>query len=183
MRKLKKIIISFIVGILLLSPLVFFQVKYGLLEFKSIFFLRQPLWYSVSLGLLLVLMDLVFPPLEKFLTATFSFKYRWVFLEILPLILAYGGSLSTLIYPHLLFFILSIYVVVRLAFFHAKWDWLFFLLGALFFPTLEIMGSSFHLLQYSDADFLGIPYWLPLQWGVLALSARRFIDVIEARVQ
>ncbi len=182
MQKFKKIIISFLVGILLLSPLVFFQVQFGLLEFRSTFLLRQPLWYLIALGFLFVLMDLVFPPLEKILTATFSFKFRWVFLEILPLILAYGGSLSTPVYPHLLFFILAIYIVARLSFFHAKWDWLFFLLGALFFPTLEILGSSLQLLQYSDADFLGIPYWLPLQWGVLALSGRRFIDVIEAKV-
>ena len=183
MSKLKKLILSFTLGILLLSPLVFFQVKYGLLEFKSMFFLKQPLWFLFSLGIIFVIMDFIFPPLEKLLTATFSFKHRWVFLEILPLVLAFIGALSTFVYPYLIFFILSLYTVIRLSFFHAKWDWLFFLLGALFFTTLEILATSFNLLRYADPDFLGIPYWLPLQCGVLTLSARRFIDVIEERIK
>ncbi len=179
-KTLFKILGSSLLGAFFLTPLIALQASLGLVEFSRPVFFQIDWWVPLLLAWVSVLMTFTFPWLEEFLTATFTFKHRFIFAEFFAIAAAFIGISVTQAYPYLMVFILSIYVLFRLGFFHAKWDWLFFLMGALIFPTFEMMLISMGLYHFSDADFLGIPYWLPLEWGVVSLATRRISHVIEA---
>jgi hypothetical protein len=76
-------------------------------------------------------------------------------------------------YPYLLLLGLLFVVLVRLIFFHEAFDWLFFIFGACLGPTLEIFLTNLGLYHFNEPDFLGMPFWLPVFWGNVALAIRR----------
>ncbi len=179
---LKKIFYSGLTGAVFLTPLSFLQAHFGIIEFTHPSFLGLAAWVPGMFALIFVGMTLFFPLLEKTLTATFQFKKRNIFIEFLAILIAFTGPVFTQNYPNLLVLILGIYVLFRLGFFYAKWDWLFFLLGALIGPTVEIFLMNTDAYHFANTDFLGIPNWLPLLWGIVAMSGRRMADVIEKMV-
>jgi|GEM_PF-1997433 len=180
MRWLRQILYAGLVGIVILTPLIWLQVHYKILEFTRPYFLGLPWWSPFGYALIFIAMALVFPFLEEVLTATFTFKHRYIFMEFLPIYAAFLGPIFTRDFPYLIVFPLAIYVVARLGFFHAKWDWLFFLMGALIGPTVEalLVGANFY--HFENPDFMGLPYWLTLQWGIVTMSGRRIVNVVEA---
>lgn len=177
----KKIIYSALLGFILLTPLTWLQVHFQICEYKNPNFFELAWWAPASYSFVFVLMTLCFPPLERMLTATFAFKAWSLLLEFTGILVAFMGPIFTKEYPYLMVFILSLYVLFRLGFFHAKWDWLFFLLGATIGPTLQIFLISFDWYHFTDPDFLGIPYWLPLLCGIVSMAGRRVADVIEGQ--
>jgi hypothetical protein len=179
MHWIKKIFYAFTVGAILLSPLGWLQVRFQYVEYQNPVFLKMAWWVPLAYGLVFVAMVILFPPLEEVLTATFTFKHRYVFLEFIPICFAFLGPAFTQEYPYLMVLILAIYVLCRLGFFHAKWDWLFFLIGALLGPTIEILLISANLYHFSSPDFMGTPYALPLIWGIVTMSGRRIVNVLE----
>ncbi|MFO1518931.1 MAG: hypothetical protein U1F57_04600 [bacterium] len=179
MRGLKKSVFGFFIGVVLLTPLDILQVHYRILEYPTPKFFQIAWWVPLAFGLSFLTIVWLFPYLEETLTATFTFKHRFIFLEFIAIILTFMGPIVTQSYPLLIVFLFSIYVLIRLGFFHAKWDWLFFLIGALVATTVEIGLTSFDLYHFTDPDFWGIPYWLPLEWGIAAMSGRRIAYVVE----
>src|SRR4029453_5829422 len=177
---LKKILYGSLIGIVLLTPLIWLQVHYKVQEFTQPRFLGLPVWAPLGYAVIFIAMALVFPPLEELLTATFTFKHRYIFMEFLPIYAAFLGPIFTREYPYLIVFLLAIYVVARLGFFHAKWDWLFFLIGALIGPTVEALLVGANLYHFENPDFLGLPYWLCLEWGMVTMSGRRIVNVVES---
>lgn len=178
---LKKIFYSALVGLLVITPLTWLQVYFHICEYHRPDFWGLAWWAPASYAFVFVLMTLTFPPLERILTATFAFSPWTLLLEFAGILVAFLGPIFTKQYPYLMVFILSLYVLFRLGFFHAKWDWLFFLLGATVGPTLQIFLISFDLYHFTDPDFLGIPYWLPLLCGIVAMAGRRVADVIAGQ--
>ncbi len=176
---LKKILYSGFLGFLVLTPLTWLQVHFQICEYRNPSFWGLPWWAPASYSFVFILMTLSFPPLERILTATFDFKVWTLLLEFAGIVVAFMGPILTKDFPYLIVFILSLYVLFRLGFFHAKWDWLFFLIGALVGPTMQIFLISFDLYHFTDPDFLGIPYWLPLLCGIVAMAGRRLANVIE----
>ncbi|MBL7685819.1 MAG: hypothetical protein JNK65_07305 [Deltaproteobacteria bacterium] len=179
MQWTKKIIYGFLIGVLLFTPLGWWQARHQLLEFSHPYFLQIPLWVPFAYGLCFLFVIFLFPFLEKILTATFTFDHRFIFWEFIIIILVMMMPVFTESYPFLILFIFSIYIVARFGFFHAKWDWLFFLIGALLATTVEMMLTSFNLYHYSDPDFWELPFWVPFQWGIIAMSCRRIAYVVE----
>ncbi len=176
----QKILLGFLGGVLLFIPFLHFSVQFEIVQYSNARFFGLPLWIYFFYGTLSALMTFFFPKLENYLTATFVFKRYYIFLEYFAIGFAFLIPLFFRSNSLIIFSLLGIYTIFRLGFFHAKWDWLFFVLGALLGPTFELLLSNFDLLRYPDPDFWGIPYWLPVQWGIIAMSGRRFADVIDA---
>jgi hypothetical protein len=179
MKWLKKSFFGFFIGVFLITPLDWVQTHFGIVEYHFPYFFKLAWWTPLAYGLVFLWMALFFPFLEELLTATFTFKRRTLFIEVLAIIVAFFGPVLTQEYPYLIVFILAIYVLFRLGFFHAKWDWLFFVIGALLGPTVEVLLINYDLYHFTDPNFMGIPYWLPLEWGIVAMSGRRIADVLE----
>ncbi len=176
---IKKILTGFFGGILLFIPFLHFDAQFEIIQYSNASYFNLPLWIFFFYGTLSVLMVYFFPKLENYLTATFYFKRYLIFIEYLAIAFAFLIPIFFRSNSLLIFSFLGIYTLLRLGFFHAKWDWLFFVLGALLGPTFELFLSNFDLVRYPDPDFWGIPYWLPVQWGILAMSGRRFADVLD----
>ena len=60
--------------------------------------------------------------------------------------------------------------------FKKKNDLLFFVVAAIAGPVGEGLVSSSGLWKYSGQTIFGIPYWLPLAWGITAIIIKRLID-------
>ncbi len=168
-------------GLLVITPLTWLQVHFQICEYHHPDFFELAWWAPASYAFVFILMTLAFPPLERILTATFAFNPWTLLIEFAGILMAFLGPIFTKEYPSLMGFILSLYVLFRLGFFHAKWDWLFFLLGATVGPTMQILLISMDWYHFTDPDFLGIPYWLPLLCGIVAMAGRRIADVIEGQ--
>lgn len=81
---------------------------------------------------------------------------------------------SHLKWPYFVFWLLAMLLSLRLIFTYAKWDWFFFLLGSLLGTSLEAWMISWGKMEFLDPARLGIPLWIPLIWGGISLSARRW---------
>jgi len=165
---------------MLLAPLIAFQVRSEIIEFHSPVFFKLAWWCPLIYAVIFVTMAFLFPFLEEILTATFTFKRRTIVFEFMAIVFAFIGPIFTQRYPYLIVFILAIYVIFRLGFIYAKWDWFFFLIGALLGTSVEALLIGIDLYHYNDPGFVGIPYWLPLSWGIVTMSGRRIADVIES---
>jgi hypothetical protein len=82
-------------------------------------------------------------------------------------------------YPYILSLSLLLVVLVRLIFFHYPLDILYFIFGACVGPTVELVLTNLHLYFFAEPDFLGMPYWLPIFWGNVALAMRRVSWILE----
>lgn len=59
-----------------------------------------------------------------------------------------------------------------------KDDIKYYVVAAISGPIGEILVSSSGLWKYQGETILGIPYWLPLAWGITALAIKKFIQNI-----
>ena len=60
-----------------------------------------------------------------------------------------------------------------------KGDLSYFLIAFILGPIGEIVAIKFGALQYSNPNFLGIPIWLPVLWGCLAILFNRLISIFK----
>lgn len=59
---------------------------------------------------------------------------------------------------------------------HRKGDAYFFAAGAVTGSIGEIAAAQYGAWQYPSPDFLGIPLWLPLLWGMGAMLVKRLAE-------
>lgn len=60
-------------------------------------------------------------------------------------------------------------------------DKIFFLVAALVGPLAEIAAAYRGAWTYTRYDFLLIPVWLPLAWGVVIVAIKRISNLISER--
>ena len=77
--------------------------------------------------------------------------------------------------PIILTFILIIICIIYFIFFRVKNDLIYFLIAAIFGPIGEAIVSASGLWKYNGQTIFGIPYWLPLAWGITAVMIKRLI--------
>ncbi|MDO8480440.1 MAG: DUF2878 family protein [Nanoarchaeota archaeon] len=80
-------------------------------------------------------------------------------------------------YPFILFALLLAIAVFAL-WGRGKNDFAIFLFAAFWGSVLEIAGLVFGVGSYANAQFWGLPLWIPVLWGITALFVK---EVTEAR--
>jgi hypothetical protein len=80
--------------------------------------------------------------------------------------------------PTLLLLILIILISIYFIFLKEKNDIVYFLIAAIFGPIGEAIVSASGLWKYYGQTVFGVPYWLPLAWGITAIMIKRFIASI-----
>lgn len=175
----RKIVMAFALGTLTFTPWEILMVRAGVVEYAKPQFLGIPLWLPLLFGaaacgaiLFLVVFDRFFHTQLEYQGGHLVFEYLLLALVYTPILLFHGT-------PYLLSLGLLLIVALRLSIFHQPWDVLVFLIGACLGPTLELLLTSLNLYFFTEPDFLGMPYWLPLLFGVAMLAMRRLAWVLE----
>jgi len=60
-----------------------------------------------------------------------------------------------------------------------KGDAYFLLIGAALGAVAEIIAIHYGVWQYANPSFLGIPMWLPIAWGIIAVLIRRMAESVS----
>lgn len=149
-------------------------VQYSKPEFMGISW-WSPLGFGVGTGLAILL----FVGIDRLLHVQLEYQGGKLVFEYLLIALFYTLILLFRGSPYLLSLGLLLLMVLRLIFFHQPWDVLIFLIGACVGPTLELALTNLNLYYFTEPDFLGMPYWLPLLWGAVALAVRRLSWIIS----
>lgn len=66
--------------------------------------------------------------------------------------------------------------LIGLILWHKPHDLIFFIVGAIIGPIVEIICVHYGVWQYSNPSFLGIPIWLPLTWGLAVILIKRISE-------
>ena len=77
--------------------------------------------------------------------------------------------------PALLTIILIIISAAYFLLFKERKGQYYFLAGAIFGPVGEALVSATGLWTYHGEAILGIPYWLPLAWGITAVALQKYL--------
>ena len=94
-------------------------------------------------------------------------------LEFIPYIIGII-SISTLYLDNILLtLVLFAAYFLGLFIWHKKHDLIFFVIGAIIGPIGEIICIHYGVWHYSNPSFLGIPFWLPLAWGLAVMLIKR----------
>ncbi len=149
------------------------MVHFEIVEYHPAGFLGIALWTPFAYGLATVVAVLLFTFLDRLLGDPVEYTPSYLAFEYMFIAGFFICILFFKTYPYLLTIGLFVVILIRVIFFHEPWDFLFFLIGACVGPTIELALTSFHLYLFNDPDFLGMPYWLGLLWGGIALSLRR----------
>jgi len=83
--------------------------------------------------------------------------------------------------PALLTLILVFIALGYFAFLRERNGLLFFAVAAFFGPIGEGTVSATGLWTYYGATILGIPYWLPLAWGITAVAIHKYLEAVARR--
>lgn len=75
----------------------------------------------------------------------------------------------------LLFAVVLVEAVAVLAFWHGKYDVIFFVVVAGLGTLAEVVFVNFGVWQYANPTVLGIPLWFPLSFGTAALVGERLV--------
>ncbi len=75
--------------------------------------------------------------------------------------------------PLLLAATLIIVSISMLLVWRSKEDFLLYIICGAWGAIAESIAIYFGVWTYSFPNFIGIPYWLPLLWGITALSVKR----------
>ena len=68
---------------------------------------------------------------------------------------------------------------IQVFFWPKKNDLSYFLIAFILGPIAEIIAIKFGAWQYSNTNFLGIPIWLPVLWGCLAVLFNRLTMIFK----
>ncbi|MBI4014729.1 MAG: DUF2878 family protein [Candidatus Aenigmarchaeota archaeon] len=60
-----------------------------------------------------------------------------------------------------------------------KGDAYFLLIGAAMGAAAEITAIHYGAWQYANPSFFGIPLWLPIAWGIIAVLIRRIAESVS----
>jgi hypothetical protein len=106
-------------------------------------------------------------------------KYTFLFL----LFFSFWLLLISLLWqqPLILTIILVIICGVYFLFYKEKDGLYFFAAAAIFGPIGEAIVSANGLWTYHGQTILGIPYWLPLAWGITAVAFHKFLINLKKR--
>ena len=177
----KKMFLAFCLGLLTFTPWEIIMVKLGVVEFAYPNYLGLPWWIPLTFGLVVLGCVLLFTMADYLFKIQLNFNPNWLAFEYVLISLFYLSIFFFRQYPYLLSLGLFFVVLVRLIFFHEEMDFLFFVFGACVGPTAEIILISLGLFSFSDPDFMGMPFWLPVFWGNVALALRRVAWVLTPR--
>ena len=157
------------------------MVRLGVLEFTLSDYWGLAWWTPVAFGLVTMGSILLFSVVDYLFKLRVRYSPNYLALEYLILSGFYLCIFFFRQYPYLLTLGLLFVVLVRLIFFHESLDVVFFIFGACVGPTVEIILTSLQLYLFTEPDFLGMPYWLPVFWGNVALALRRVSWVLTPR--
>lgn len=168
-----KWVLAFVLGALAFTPWDILLVHFEVVEYTQPVFFGVSAWTPVIFGSATLGAVLIFSLLERLLDTDFVYRLTRLAWEYLIMVAFFVAILVLRSSPYILALTLAGLVLTRLIFFHRNWDFLFFLIGACIGPTVELFLTSFKLYLFTEPDFLGMPYWLPILWGAMALSLRR----------
>jgi len=175
---LRKCLLAFLLGVLTFTPWEILMVRAEIVSFSRPEFLGIPRWMPIVFGAGTVALVVLFYLLERLFHFQASYQGGKLVLEYLMIAVVYTAVLFFKVSPYLLSLGLFTLLVLRLILFHRPWDLTVFLIGACFGPTLELFLTNLHLYSFTEPDFLGMPYWLPLLWGTVSLAMRRLTWVL-----
>ena len=81
-------------------------------------------------------------------------------------------------YNTILFIALIIECIIIVKLWHQKYDIVYFIVGAILGPLGEIVCIYYGTWIYINPNFLGIPVWLPLVWGIASIILMRIARTI-----
>jgi len=175
---LRKMFLAFCLGALTFTPWEILMTRLEIVGYTKPGFLGISWWAPVAYGIGTGLAIWLFLSLDRLLHAEIEYQGSKLVFEYLLLALIYTLILLFRTSPYLLSLGLLLLMVLRLIFFHQPWDVLVFLIGACVGPTLELVLTNLNLYFFTEPDFLGMPYWLPLLWGAVAVAVRRLSWVL-----
>jgi hypothetical protein len=76
----------------------------------------------------------------------------------------------------LLSVLLIILWIILIKFWHKKHHLIYFVVGAVLGPLVEIICIYLGVWQYANPSFLGIPMWLPLVWGLAPMILKEIAE-------
>lgn len=79
-------------------------------------------------------------------------------------------------YPWLLLAMLLVVCVIALWARKRREDLTLFLVAAFWGLALEVVGVSFGVGSYAQAQLWGVPFWTPLLWGLAALFVKELSE-------
>lgn len=82
-------------------------------------------------------------------------------------------------YPYFLLVILILISLIYFKYLKSSQDTIVFLVAAAFGPIGEALVSKSGLWTYHGFTIFGIPPWLPVAWGITALSIFRLIKSVK----
>ncbi len=175
---LKKMCLAFLLGALTFTPWEILMTRVEIVEYAKPYFLGIAWWTPLAFGLATGLAILLLVSLDRLLHFQLEYQGGKLVFEYLMLALIYTLILLFRGSPYLLSLGLLLLLVLRLIFFHQPWDVLTFLIGACLGPTVELALTNLNLYFFTEPDFLGMPYWLPLLWGGVAVAVRRLAWIL-----
>ncbi len=176
---LRKTFLAFCLGVLTFTPWEILMARVEIVQFAKPDFLGIAWWSPLAFGVATSLGILLFVTLDRLLHFEIHYQGGKLVLEYFLMALVYTLILLFRSSPYLLSLGLLLLMVLRLIFFHQSWDVLVFLIGACVGPTLELVLTNLNLYFFTEPDFLGMPYWLPLLWGTVALAVRRLSWILS----
>ena len=169
LNALQKFLLACVIGTLTRTDLV----GYANPDFMGI-----PWWAVAAYGIGSAVAVFLWVGWDRMMRTRVDYPGGGLALEYLLLAAIYSLILFFRTSPYLLVLGLSLIILLRLIFFHQPWDLSSFLIGACVGPTLELILAAFHLYFFTEPDFLGMPYWLPLLMGNIAIALRRLSWVL-----
>jgi hypothetical protein len=170
---LKKTILAFILGALTFTPWDILMAHFQVVEYASANYLGIAWWTPLAFGLTTVLGVSVFAGLDRALGTRLVYPPAYLAFEYLFLAGFFIAILFFRFYPYLLSLSLLVVLLLRLIMFHVEWDFLFCMIAACVGPTVELILTQFQFFTFNDPDFMGMPFWLVLQWGAIGMALRR----------
>ncbi|MCJ7805652.1 hypothetical protein MUP46_03340 [Patescibacteria group bacterium] len=82
-------------------------------------------------------------------------------------------------YPIHLFVILLLISIIYCAFLKKDKEIYYFIVAAVFGPLGEAIVSKSGLWTYHGVTIFGIPYWLPLAWGITAVAIKKYLESLS----
>lgn len=107
-----------------------------------------------------------------------AFAYSAIIAVITLVSVAFGWK-----NPLILTLCLALISALMLIIYNNKEDLYLYILSGLAGAVAETVAIAFGAWTYTSPQIIGIPYWLPLLWGIAALFIKRVIAAIHQHLQ